>query len=319
MQTTAAAPTALAVPETSPETALALRQVSAPAGPYEPQTYEQAKALAKDFAASKLTKCRTPEQAILVMATGRELGIPATTALRMIYVADFGQGDQATLSADLMVALCLRQRSLCTYFRCTESSDERATYETQRAGDPPRSITFTEADRVKAKLGFSKDGTQSPDSNWAKYRATMLKHRAASLLAREVYPDIVGGFYTPDEAQEVAQGEQVRVVAAPVSPLTPAKAAPAPEAVVDAEFTESKPDPRLAELLAKVGGAGSAAELAKVAAEITKVFPDQGSPERTQLRAAIAARKASNYGAGEPAHDPATGEVKAQREPGEEG
>jgi hypothetical protein len=35
--------------------------------------------------------------------------------------------------------------------------------------------------------------------NWRKQPGTMLRHRAAAALAREVYPDVTLGLYTPDE------------------------------------------------------------------------------------------------------------------------
>lgn len=217
------------------ETALELRPQDFTPSPYEPASLDQARALARDFTTSKLTRCRTPEQALLVMATGRELGIPATTALRMIYIADFGQGDTITLSADLMVALCLRS-PICEYFRCTETTNERATYAAKRKGDPERTVSFTSEDKERAQLGLVGAGKDARLTNWAKYPSVMLRHRAASMLAREVFPDVIGGFYTDDEAAEVA----ARVLATPVLPLpVRAEDGPGAEEVQDAEIVES--------------------------------------------------------------------------------
>lgn len=259
-----------------PNVALAVRERTAPS-PYEPSTYESAKALAKDFASTKLFKATSAEQVLLIMATGRELGIPPTTALRMIYIADFGQGPQVTLSADLMVALCLRS-PVCEYFRCVESTDERATYATKRKGDPERRHTFTVADKERARLGVVREGKDPGASNWAKYPAVMLRHRAASILAREVYPDVIGGFYTEDEAREISTAD----LPAPVEPLPEAK----PSAVVDAVFTEVDDEQRVIRLF---DGATSAAAVAEIAKEALAIWPS-GRP--APVRAAYAGARA---------------------------
>lgn len=295
------------------------------ASPYEPRNYDEARAIAKDFAGSKLTKCRTPEQALLVMATGRELGIPATTALRMIYVADFGQGDQVALSSDLMVALCLRS-PMCEYFDCIEASDERATYATKRRGRPERRFTFTDADRIKAKLGFNKEGKEPPDSNWAKYRRTMLMHRAASLLAREVFPDVIGGFYTAEELRDAAILD-LRVVEPEVRPLTTLGTAGAGDRVsVTEKGTAMVPaiDPeaeaeRAARWERALLDARSAEEGKLVTAEIKAALPEE-HPTRRALANLLAERKKAKWAPPaqeEPPHDARTGEV-IERQLGED-
>lgn len=293
--------------------------------PYEPSSYDQASLMAKDFASSKLTKCRTREQALLIMATGRELGIPATTALRMIYVADFGEGETVALSADLKVALCLRS-PLCEYFRCTDASEAGATYETKRRGDPARTFRFDEAARVKARLGFSKDGSESPHSNWAKYRKRMMMHRASSMLADEVFPDVIGGFYTNDEIEDMREAVELRVVDSAAAPVLDAKVIEMPPAAA-APAADLKPaesdDQRLARWLAALDAAR--AEPADLIKEVVAALKDKNHPARFAVRERLAARKAAGWAAimdtvpdVEPPHDE-NGEVIEGREPGEEG
>ncbi len=282
-------------PQTNGNTALTLRgpvQLSA----YEPQNIDQARSLAADFAGSKLTKCRSKEQALLIMATGFELGIPATTALRMIYVADFGQGEQVTLSADLMVALCLRS-PLCEYFRCVESTDERAVYATKRKGDPERLQPFTMDDAKRAGLGKVKDGKDAGSTNWAKYPAVMLRHRAASMLAREVFPDVIGGFYTEDEARDMGDRNESRPLVEEAQTVT-------------ATVVEETPEARALRWTAAINTAGSEDAIKVTVDEIGKAYPDKNAPERKAMRELVNARKAARWA---PPHDTATGEV---REPG---
>lgn len=267
--------------------------------PYEPRSYEQAGLMAQDFASSKLTKCRTKEQTLLIMATGHELGIPATTALRMIYVADFGQGDQVTLSADLMVALCLRS-PLCEYFETVESTNERAVVRAKRKGRPERVQPFTIEDKERAKLGKVNTGKDESATNWAKYPAVMLRHRAASILAREVFPDVIGGFYTADEMAEAATNSPP----ATVRPLSSATASNAP--IVDGEIVE-RPAPQPAKepefdnaaslefYKGKLNAARSQSEGDSLAKEIVKTWPEKSCAERLALRDLLGARKAAGW------------------------
>lgn len=290
-------------PAAETSTALALRGELAPS-PYEPTNLNDARALAKEYTDAKLAKgVRSAAQALMIMATGRELGIPATTALRMIYVADFGQGDQITLSADLMVALCLRS-PLCEYFEAVEATDERATCAAKRKGRPERRVTFTIQDAQRAKLGQVKPGNDASATNWAKYPSVMLRHRAASLLAREVFPDVIGGFYTEDEAREIAERTiEGRLVASEVRPLTAAapstSAATGGAATSTATSTATAPaesiEARAARWEAALRAATSEDEGKAVTREIVAALPDKADPTRKALAALFSERKKAGW------------------------
>ena len=292
--------------------------------PYEPRSYDEARLVAKDFAGSKLTKARTVEQTLMIMATGHELGIPATAALRMIYVADFGQGDQITLSADLMVALCLSS-PLCEYFECEESTEERAIYVAKRRGRQEKRRQFTMQDAQRAKLGAVGAGKDPSLTNWAKYPSVMLRHRAASLLAREVFPDVIGGFYTVDEAREIAEANVIegRLVSSEVRPLS--STPPEKAAVVAAEQADAEPiEARAARWEAQLLAARSESDGRAVTKNIVAALPDREHPTRRALAALFVERKRAEWAAAaaadpstaEPPHDPRTGEVLVQEEPG---
>lgn len=182
------------------------REQSNALAPYEPRSFEEAMRIALVYAQSGLLgEVRSQEAALVIMATGAELGIPATTALRGIYIVK----GKPILSSDLIVALCLKRKDICEHFICTESTSQTATYETKRVGvtNPIRN-TFTMEDARRAKLGLEWDKShgkliESSDSNWAKYPKAMLRHRAAAELARQVYPDIVLGLYTEVEEEDI--------------------------------------------------------------------------------------------------------------------
>lgn len=286
---------------------------------YEPRDMSELRLFAKDMADSKLTKVRSAQQAQLIIVTGHELGIPPAASLRMIYVADFGDGDQATISADGMVAVCLSHPDRCEYFRCEERSEKGVTYVTKRRGGPEERETFGPDDRDRAKLGKVKDGKDASLTNWAKYPVVMMGHRAASILARRVFPDLLGGMYTPDEAEEIADNNRGArsVTTADVQPLR-AATAPVSEKIVDADFTDKPSDED--RVVSGLKAATTKAEVDALAKEALRVWPN-GRPDAVKT-AHVEAKKrvtapppAANV---EPPHDPATGEVTetAAREPG---
>jgi hypothetical protein len=129
-----------------------------------------------------------PQDALLVLMTGRELGIGPMQALRMVTVIR----GRVTLSADATIAL-VRRSDQCVEWRMVESTAERATYSTTRRGDAsPTVLTWTmEQARV---AGLVRGGGQ-----WQTYPEAMLRARCAAALARIVYPDLVAGVYDPDE------------------------------------------------------------------------------------------------------------------------
>lgn len=204
----------------SPETALMLSPAPAPLAAYEPKNFEQALAISTHLAKSGLLGAlNSPEKVLMVMMTAAELGVPTTAALRGIHVIE----GKVSLSADLKVGLCLRRKDRCVYFKCVETTDQQATYETLQAGAAePHRHTFSIQDAQKAGL-LDKD-------NWRKRPKTMLRHRCSSELATMCYPDIVQGLLTEDEAEEVG---------APPTPIMPLNMSPG---VIDAEVVQ-KPEP----------------------------------------------------------------------------
>lgn len=128
-----------------------------------------------------------PQDALIVLMAGRELGFAPMQSLRMLSVIK----GKVTLSADATVAL-VRRSGECVEWRCVETTRERATYTTRRKGDTePTVLTWTIEQAQRAGLV----GGQG----WRSYPEAMLRARCASALARIVYPDLVAGIYDPDE------------------------------------------------------------------------------------------------------------------------
>lgn len=185
--------------------------------PLEPTTANQAWEMARWLGSSNLIPevyRGKPENIFAAMMMGRDLGISTMQAMRGIYVV---HGTPAA-SAMLLVGL-VRSSGECLYWRLIESNDQQTTIETKRRGDPePTKYTYTRKDAEQAGLLPAKG-----DSNWAKRPRTMMRHRCESELARTVYPDIVQGLYTEDEAADIApkdMGTAQRVDLSGVQPIT---------------------------------------------------------------------------------------------------
>ena len=183
-----------------------------------PTNINEVQTLAKTFAMSALLpqalRGKEADVAVVIM-TGMEMGLPPMTALRMIDVIQ-GKG---VLNAAGMVAR-VKQLGLDQFFRPVESeSDEtKATYETKRKDD-------TVVHRGVFTIEQARDQGLLNKANWKSDPVSMLKARAKSRLARDVYPEVLGGIYDPDEADEIRED------------------APEPKAI-DAEFTsvDTAPD-----------------------------------------------------------------------------
>lgn len=191
--------TALAIappPMQAPDWSLAL----------EPSSPREAVIVARKLLNSRLYPNLQSEEAIFaVLLRGRALGLDATTSLSLFHVVE----GRPTMHADLVVGLVLRSGK-AEFFELVETTHERATWATKRKGGRKElSITWTMEDALRANLvtkdpqgryhGITRSGKPS---NWDKYPRAMLRHRAATELARAVYSDVTAGLYTPEEISE---------------------------------------------------------------------------------------------------------------------
>ncbi|MBV9849847.1 MAG: hypothetical protein JO250_09265 [Armatimonadetes bacterium] len=179
---------ALTIPVSAPAAAHSVPAV------FNPQFYDAMSHMAGAFARSGMFAVKSPDQALVILMRGMELGLPPATAMSGIHVI---QG-RAVLSADLMAAVC-KASPLCLFFRLVETTDQRAVYETQRIGDPsPTPMTFTMEDAKRAGLAGR--------DTWKQYPAQMLRARCIAGLARAVFPDLLLGLYTPEEMESLPAG-----------------------------------------------------------------------------------------------------------------
>ena len=133
------------------------------------------------------------DKAFVVLLKGHELGFTPMASAGSIAIIK----GKVSLSADATIALCKRSPA-CLYLRLVESTEEVATYETQRHGDPsPTALSYTIAQAKTAGL----TGSQT----WRAHAPAMLRARCGAAIARAVYPDLVAGIYDPDEVAEIVR------------------------------------------------------------------------------------------------------------------
>lgn len=206
---------------------------------------------------------RKPEEALVILMMGAELGLGPMQALRSIYVVS----GKTVLSADLLVAL-VRRSGECASWRVVESTDQRCEIRTTRKGETQEETCVWTMERA-IKAGVTSKPT------WKNFPAQMLKARAAAELARQVYPDVgIAGLYTRDEIEDQPQRVDVRV-------MSPDEYDPEREAIqAEAEGPS---------LVDRIKSAQTLEELGKLRAE-AEALP-RGSNERRVVSAAFKVRK----------------------------
>lgn len=176
-----------------------------------PRSFAEAQVMCGALAAASLVpeKYRErPQDMIVVVLAGAEIGIPPMAALRLYHIMD----SVPRLSAEGVRAVILSHPD-CEYFEPASSSETQATWVGKKRGRPEKTVTWTIERAKRAGLTERRNRDGSP-GNWIKYPEDMLNARASMQLGRMIWPHIVAGMISREEAMDGA---------------------------IDAEFTEAKP------------------------------------------------------------------------------
>ena len=159
----------------------------------QPRDFRELVQFAETIAGTSFAPTSKAAEIVAMIANGRELGLTAMQSLKAFHNI---QG-KPSMAADAMVAV-IRASGLCEKWDVMESTPARAVIVTRRAG----------SNRDVEKVWTAEDAKRAQLSTpmWAKYPAQMLRHRCAADLARQEYPDVLLGVYTPDE---ISDGEYV--------------------------------------------------------------------------------------------------------------
>ena len=147
------------------------------------------------------------EAAFAIMVAGKEIGLTSMQSIRSLKMVE----GNIAMPAELMLARIKRSTD-CMYCYLVESTDEIATYETHRRGEPkPTRVSFTITEARNADL--------LGKVNWKRYPAAMLRARCVSAIARAVYPECVLGIYE-STSNESSPDDEMVIRSAPLA-MTP--------------------------------------------------------------------------------------------------
>lgn len=152
--------------------------------------------ISKELAQSRLHAHRNPADVLFVISVGETLRLNAATALMNIYNVN----GMPTMKADLKLALAKRHPE---YAGCEiDANTERCIVKMKRRNkngtEEAITSTFTIEDAKRAGLFPKKD-------NWRMYPQRMLRARAISYAVNDLFPDIVFGMLSSEEAQDIDQ------------------------------------------------------------------------------------------------------------------
>jgi len=191
-----AAPTALATREEYTAQILPAQRPTDFSLSLEPMTLNDAAKLSKTLNDSRLFQASfpTPQAVFAAIMLARAHGLGTMQVLMPGMVHNIK--GKIAMSAQMIVGLVLRSGK-AEYFDCVETTATKAVFVTKRVGGKHEvRLEFT-IEEAKAAGYLAK-----PDSSWQKKPKTMLRHRCETELARLVYPDVVGGLYTPQEFED---------------------------------------------------------------------------------------------------------------------
>jgi hypothetical protein len=217
----------MSTPETDPETLPAVRPSRVPVP--VPRTLDEQLAFGGMVVKSGLAPAhfKSAEAIVIAVQFGAELGLLPLQSLRLCKVIN----GIPTLNADGIVGIVLGSGK-AEYFLPEDVDSEHATFVTKRKGAPKEvRYTFTIAQATQA-------GLVQKNPTYKQYPERMLSARAKSFLARDVYPDVVGGMQSEEELADLEPTAPAR----PPIPL-PQRMGEAVRGAGDAPAPPPPPDP----------------------------------------------------------------------------
>jgi hypothetical protein len=132
-----------------------------------------------------------PGNVLVAVQMGAELGLPPMQALQNIAVIN----GRPSVWGDAMLAL-IRAHHSCEYvIEEFEDATMTAICKAKRRGNPEQVLRFSKADAETAKL-WGKEGP------WKQYPKRMLQMRSRGFALRDVWPDVLRGIISAEEAQD---------------------------------------------------------------------------------------------------------------------
>jgi hypothetical protein len=167
----------------------------------EPDGFDQAWRVALIFSTVRYCGITTAEDAMARIMYGRNLGMTAAAACANVHMIEGKPG----IEAATMRGVCLQRPDVCEFFEIVSASPKGATVKGKRRGHAQvLEASFTIEDAATAKLldrGKSDEGKEK--NNWNRYPEDMCVARASARLARRLFPDLIRGFATTEELNDI--------------------------------------------------------------------------------------------------------------------
>ena len=198
------------------------------------------------------------------MQMGAEVGLAPMAAMQNIAVVN----GRPSIWGDAMLAICMASKSFdhSNFSETLEglqgSDDWAAVCEVSRYGrEQPVRVRFSVADAKQAGLWLK----QGP---WSQFPQRMLKYRARAFALRDCFPDLLRGFHSTEEMQDVPADKATITVSRTQEALQSLPAAPkAPELPKPEQTAPAPPQP--------------ASRAAQVAAQVVKTAVKPVEPQET--------------------------------------
>lgn len=158
-----------------------------------------------------------PEAVVIVLQFGSEIGMSPMQALQQLVPVN----NLVSLKGDGAKALIQRSGKLATWQETevgTQGKDDWGfKIEASRKDTGEKtSSTFTVADAKRAGLWIDEALLQRfpnmKHSPWYKHPRRMLKYRALGFISRDLFPDVLSGIYTEEEAADMNNDNSSQIV-----------------------------------------------------------------------------------------------------------
>ena len=142
--------------------------------------------------------CGKPANIFLAVQWGMEVGLAPLQALQNIAVIN----GKPSIYGDAALALVRASKSFEFIREIIENEGDKAVAVCviKRRGEPEHTVRFSMEDAKQAKLA-SKQGP------WVEYPKRMLQMRARGFAIRDIFPDVMRGLITLEEARDIPTGD----------------------------------------------------------------------------------------------------------------
>lgn len=157
------------------------------------------------------------EAVMVAIAYGKSIGLNTMAAVQQVVVVN----GLPTLKGDAAKALILSS-GICTKWEESTSGtfpNDDYTYNisAERKDGQKMTVSFSVFDAKRAGLWISEEKAKLDNGKWAfgpwyKYPKRMVKYRALGFMARDLFPDVLQGMVTVEEAQDFTEYQVVEPV-----------------------------------------------------------------------------------------------------------